>query len=72
MTIFLAILVNFNVSTAESCFHRQRAGSHGHILSYREKIKLVQMFSAFSFPKQDICFSDDCNTGISSCQIIEC
>lgn len=37
VTIFLAILVNFNVSTAESCFHWQRAGPHGHILSYRKK-----------------------------------
>jgi hypothetical protein len=38
VTIFLAILVNFNISTAESCFHWQRAGPHGHILIYRKKM----------------------------------
>jgi hypothetical protein len=49
VTIFLAILVNFNVSTAESCFHWQRAGSHGHILSHRKKYNAYKcsVLSAF-------------------------
>jgi hypothetical protein len=49
VTIFLAILVNFNVSTAESCFHWQKAGPNGHILSYREKQNVCKcsVLSAF-------------------------
>ena len=40
MTIFLAILVNFNLSTAESGFH----WPHGYILSYREKCSVLSAF----------------------------
>lgn len=68
LTIFWAILVNFNVNTVKPCFTKGWTSCPHTVLHENENkmCTIFQIFSIWSFPKRDICFSYNCVVDFSA------